>query len=144
MNGVVHSMKSFSHQKIGTRFIVFDNLMKLFLFLGPICAFVSSSRGDQTRLCLRFGFRRGKEYQFRVPRVCNSSIVICDSTTPTPADLEKMMQQQQEQSRHRHPTTTSVLLLISKSSSWLMEVEIPFPFVFLVFRYWFLKRKKLC
>jgi hypothetical protein len=59
-------MKSFSHQKIGTRFIVFDNLVKLFLFLGPICVFASSSRGDQTRLCSRFGFRRGKEYRIRV------------------------------------------------------------------------------
>jgi hypothetical protein len=40
--------------------------MKLFLFLGPICAFASSSRGDQTRLCSRFGFQHGKEYRFRM------------------------------------------------------------------------------
>jgi hypothetical protein len=140
MNGVVHSMKSFSHQKIGTRFIVFDNLVKLFLFLGPICAFTSSSREDQTRLCSRFGFRRGKEYRFRVPRICSSSIVFCHSAAPTPVDLEKMMQQQQEQSRDRHPTNFE----ISRSSSWSVEVEILFPFVFLVFRCWFLKRKKFC
>jgi hypothetical protein len=77
-----------------------------------------------------------------VPRVCSSSIVVCDSAAPTPVDLEKMMQQQQEQSRHRHPTGTIVLLLISRSYSWSMEVEIPFPFVFLVFLLLVLKEKE--
>jgi hypothetical protein len=133
MNGVVHSMKSFSHQKIGTRFIVFDNLVKLFLFLGPICAFASSSHGDQTRLCSRFSFRPGK---FRsVSRGGERSMLEFICSRKKKGTIFKNFESL---------FFSVVLLLISISFSWSVEVEIPFPFVFLVFRCWFLKRNKLC
>jgi hypothetical protein len=132
MNGVVHSMKSFSHQKIGTRFIVFDNLVKLFLFLGPICVFASSSGGDQIRLCSCFGFRCRKEYQF-----CVETKYLC-------WNLFVVAKKRDDFLKFREFFFSVVLLLISRSSSWSVEVEIPFPFVFLAFRCWFLKRKKLC
>jgi hypothetical protein len=134
MNGVVHSMKSFSHQKIGTRFIVFDNLVKLFLFLGVriLCVRVFFA-WRSNKVVLAFWFSTWK--RISVSRGDKRSVLeficSCKKKGTIFKNFESLF-------------FSVILLLISRSSSWSVEVEISFPFVFLVFRCWFLKRKKLC